>query len=123
MSLSQPRRLDVEGEVILGEEVGSFSGGTVRVFLEDISRADASSQRVAEQTIPNVSHEAGSKSRLPFRLQGDRTDTHLNYTVRVHVDLQGDGEIHVGDYITMQTYPVCSDEDSDQVFPAVREVK
>jgi uncharacterized lipoprotein YbaY len=113
----------VSGEIIVGAEAQSFSGATVYVRLEDVSRADAASQTAVEQVLHNVSHQAGRQSRLVIDLRGATPDKRASYAVRVHVDVDGDGQVSRGDYINMESYPVLTFGHPNQVTVHVREVK
>jgi uncharacterized lipoprotein YbaY len=113
----------VSGEIILGEEVQSFSSATIYVRLEDVSRVDAFSKIVAEQVLHNVSHQAGHQSQLAFDLRGTTPDERASYAVYVHVDVDGDGQVSRGDYISMESYPVLTFGYPDRVTVRVREVK
>jgi uncharacterized lipoprotein YbaY len=113
----------VKGEILFEEDMDSFSKATVRVYLEDVSLLDAPSKVVAEQVIPNISHEKGTEERLEFALYGEIPDERASYSIHVHVDLQGDEEIQRGDYITMQSYPVLTFGYPDTVLVRVRQVK
>lgn len=96
----------VAGDLILDDEEASFKDATVYVTLEDVSRADAKSSIVAKQKIHPVSHHAGAKETVRFELDGKIVDDKADYIVRAHVDLDGDGQIRLGHYITTQSYPV-----------------
>ena len=113
----------VSGEIILGEEVQPFSSGTVYVRLEDVSRVDALSKTVAEQVLHNVSHQAGHRSQLSIELRGTTLDEQASYAVRVHVDVDGDGQVSRGDYINIESYPVLTFGYPNRVTVRVREVK
>lgn len=112
----------VQGEIIFDEDADSFSRATVRVYLEDVSRLDALADLIAEQVIADVSHEKGTAERLKFALYGPSPDERASYSIRVHVDLAGDGDIHRGDFITMQSYPVLTFGHPDKVSVRVRRV-
>ena len=113
----------VKGEILFGKDIGSFSGVTVNVYLEDVTLQDAASQIVAEQAIPNVRHERGTDTWLEFALYGEKPDQRASYSIRVHVDLHGDRQIHSGDYITKQTYPVLTFGHPSHVSVTVHGVK
>lgn len=113
----------VTGEILFSEELGSFSGATVNVYLEDVSFLDAPSKIVAKQVIPDIDHEMGTENRVKFALKGEITDIRASYSLRVHVSLHGDEQIHRGDYITMESYPVLTFGYPNQVSVRVREVK
>jgi hypothetical protein len=96
----------VIGSITLGPEVREFDGVTVYVRLEDVSRADAGATPIAEQVLKDVSHRAGAEKSLDFALYGAPPVQGADYNVSVHVDVDGDGEISRGDYITVESYPV-----------------
>jgi uncharacterized lipoprotein YbaY len=112
----------VEGEILLGEAQRSFAGATVHVQLEDVSYADAPSSVVSEQVIPNVSHESGTEHTLEFALYGDIPDEKGRYIVTVRVDLQGQGRVIRGDYLSMESYPVLTHGNPNQISVQLREV-
>jgi uncharacterized lipoprotein YbaY len=112
----------VEGEILLGEPQRSFTGATVHVQLEDVSYADAPSKIIAEQAISDVSHESGTEQRLKFALYGDIPDERGRYIVTARVDLQGQGRVIRGDYLSMESYPVLTHGNPNQISVRLREV-
>lgn len=113
----------VKGNVIIGPDAVPFANATVAVFVEDVSLQDASSKILAKTTIPDISHEVGNEDSVPFRVEIEGFDPRASYSVRVHIAVQGTNEIHRGDLITMQSYPVLSFGHSNRVDVNVREVK
>jgi hypothetical protein len=110
------------GEVIF-EGTRSFAGAIVYVRLEDVSRLDAPSAVIAEQVIRDVAHQAGSQQGLEFSLYGQIPDDQASYTVRVHVDVDGDGRVSRGDYLSMESVPVLTHGYPNRVTVRVREVQ
>ncbi len=113
----------VAGDLVLDDEEVSFEDATVHVTLEDVSRVDAESKIVAQQTIRHVSHEAGEKDTVRFTLDGEIDDDKADYVVRAHVDLNGDGKIRPGHYLTMESFPVLTHGHSDRVTVRVRRIR
>lgn len=113
----------VEGEITFERTGTSFSGATAYIRLEDTSRADAASSIVAEQVIHNVSHQTNGDDRLKISLRGQIPDEKASYSVRVHIDVDGDGKVSQGDYINMQSYPVLTFGRPSQVAICVQQVK
>lgn len=122
MSIETAFRATVTGEIILAKEMDSFFDAVVHIYLEDVSLQDNPSMIVAQQMIRNVSHEKKIESRLPFALHADNINKYLNYSVFVHIDMQGDGKINLGDYISMQSYPVLTLGYPDKIFVSVKHV-
>lgn len=120
--MSVSKRL-VSGEIVFGKEARSFSRAIVNVRLEDVSYVDAPSKTVAEQVFPCVSYRAGSQVKLAFDLRGDMPDERASYGVRVHVDVDGDGQVSRGDYISTESHPVLTFGFPNQVVVRVREVE
>jgi uncharacterized lipoprotein YbaY len=113
----------VKGEVRFSKELGSFSGATVNVYLEDVSLPDAPAKIVAKQVIADLNHTMGTENRGEFALQGEIADIRARYSIRVHVSLRGDEQIHRGDYISTESYPVLTFGYPNQVSVRVTEVK
>jgi uncharacterized lipoprotein YbaY len=95
----------VRGRIVFNENVPPIETATVYIRLEDISRADARAKLTAEKVMHNFSFVPGDAG-LEFLIYGDALDPRKRYGVRVHVDLDGDGKLSKGDYVSTQTYPV-----------------
>ncbi len=113
----------VSGSISFDEDAPAFSGATIYVRLEDVSYADASAKLVAEQIMRNVSRRAGGGEELEFKLHGRIADERASYSVRVHVDVDGDGEVSLHDHITTQSYPVLTQGHPRKLSVRVHEVK
>src|SRR5687768_4146180 len=99
----------VEGEIRFPPDARIIAGATARVSLLDVSRADAAARVVAEEVIPGVTHPGGGGVPIPFTLRAQQVDPRARYVVRAHVDVDGNGRISPGDYISTQSYPVTFD--------------
>jgi uncharacterized lipoprotein YbaY len=109
--MTEPRT--ISGRVRLREAIGK-PGATLRVKLEDVSRADAASTLVAE-AILRIARPLDAGVELPFVLAVSEVDEHARYNVRVHVDLTGSGDITAGDRISTAAYPVLTQGNPDEV--------
>lgn len=98
-------RAEVAGQVVFDDQGESFRGAILRIKLEDVSRADAVSQEVGHVEIAGCSYEVGD-APLDFSLTADNIDPNGRYEVRVHLDMNGNGEYSAGDQITMESHPV-----------------
>jgi hypothetical protein len=103
----------VTGEIVISGMVPALAGATAHVRLEDVGRADAGAELVAEAVIANLSHEPsrdGAGTRVPFELYAApgaaRVDPKSHYAVRVWVDSDGDGTRGRGDLDSDERYPV-----------------
>ncbi len=111
----------VEGEIKF-EEAPPFSGATMYVRLEDVSVADAPARVVAEDTRRGVSFDPRAGESLKFAIEGAEPDPKASYSVRAHIDIDGDGQVSRGDFISMQSYPVLTFGYPRQVSVLVRRV-
>jgi uncharacterized lipoprotein YbaY len=90
---------------------------TVLVRIEEVSRADAPSRVVAEG---RCVVDRGSRTQL--LLHRPAIDHRAHYSVRVHVDIDGDGEPGVGDYVSSQSHPVLTYGAPTEVDVLVRRI-
>jgi putative lipoprotein len=111
----------VSGQVTLPADVPAEAAEVV-VQVEDVSRADAPSLVVAEHRMQHV-HLAGA-GVLPFEVAvpAHLIDERMSYSVRVHVDVSGSGQVEIGDLITTQTYPVLTHGFPDRVEVSLHRV-
>ena len=120
------REFRVTGAVRLPAVSKPFQDAAAHVSVKDVSRMDVSATLIASQRI-NVSVseddiESGRESRFEFTIQGEITDERNLYVVNVHVDVDGDGKISIGDYITTGLFPVLTRGHPDRVVVHVDEV-
>jgi uncharacterized lipoprotein YbaY len=109
-----------KGTIIFDDDEPS-AGAIVYVRLEDVSRADAPATVVAEQVIREArpGPQAGG---LEFTLHGGPLDPQRRYSVRVHVDMDGDGAVGAGDYVSTTSHPVWADRVPVRLSVAVRRI-
>jgi uncharacterized lipoprotein YbaY len=112
----------VRGEILFGTPVELPPGSNVYVRLEDVSMIDTYSKVVSEQSITGINHEVDTSTKLNFEIQGMTYDDH-SYSIRVHVDIDGDGNMSKGDFINMQSYPVLTHGHPNFVSVIVKEIK
>lgn len=90
------------------------AGGTVRVRVEDTSRADAATTVIADLVEP-LSGPLTAGAQRTFTVAVPDVDARARYNVRVHVDVSGSGEVSAGDLVTTQSYPVLTHGAPDHV--------
>jgi uncharacterized lipoprotein YbaY len=95
---------------------------TVYVRVEEASRLDAPASRIAEVVLRGV-HVFPGLPPIPFTIPDVLSVPSGRYLVRVHADVDGDGRVTRGDYISVQSYPVPTSADSDNVAIVVHEVR
>jgi len=96
----------IRGEVTFEEGPADISGAAVHVRVEDVSRADAASLTVAEWKVPALPAGTTTSSVIPFEVAVESLDARGRYSLRAHVDVDRDGRTSVGDFITMEEFPV-----------------
>ena len=111
----------VSGEIRLPDTGVPEQTVAVVVQIEDVSRADAPSVIVGEQR-HNVKLRPGGVLPLHVEVPGDRIDERSSYSVRVHVDVSGSGEVSVGDLVSTQSYPVLTRGHPDHASIRVQRV-
>lgn len=89
-------------KIIFEGKLEPSSKTLVFVSIIDVTRADAPSRAVLQHVIENIDKMPNQEIKLYGRIP----DKESSYAVRVHVDVDGDGKVSVGDYITMESYPV-----------------
>lgn len=96
----------------------------VWIRVLDVSRADASSETVAEQRLRDVEIQAGDGvEAIPFYLDKvGGQDPRADLNVAVHVNWSGSGDIEKGDYLTTRSYPIDPSRDVRDVIIKVQQV-
>jgi uncharacterized lipoprotein YbaY len=106
-------------EILFKSNVEAFSGANLNVRIEDVTSADEAATIVAAIRQENVSYSPATDPPFLFTLQLDSVNPHASYSVRVHIDVDGDGHVSVGDFITTQNYPVLTFGHPDRVAVVV----
>lgn len=111
----------LHGQVEFAAVPHAVRGGTLRVRLIDVSRADAPASTVAEEVIPGVTIQSAA-DRVGFVLDVPHLDRGHRYAVEAHLDVNGSGETSVGDYRTMEHFAVRPESVDQRVTVRVRPV-
>lgn len=106
MEGSESTSVLLRGQIVFDESAPSFKGATLYVSLQDTSLADADAVTIAEQVTKDIAYDARARNTLPFALSGAVPDERAHYTVRVLVDLDGNGRVSQGDFVNVESYPV-----------------
>ena len=112
----------VRGHVVFDESVESFTGATLYVSVEDTTYADESAVKIAEQVIKDAAYDKQARNSFPFALNGTISNERAHYSVRVLVDLNGDGRVSRGDFVNVESYPVLTWGHSNEVTIRVKRV-
>lgn len=78
--------------------------GTLRVQVVDASRTDVTSPVLASWVRPRI--EMSASAELTCSLEVPEPSEDAEYAVQAHLDRAGTGETSVGDYRTMEHFPV-----------------
>jgi uncharacterized lipoprotein YbaY len=112
----------INGEIKFEDHASSFTNATMQVYLENVSVADASSEVVGFYEQKNVNFPNNQSRTLSFEIAGRHLDEREHYAIRVHIDIDGDGSVSKGDFISMQSYPVATFGHPRQLSVLVRQV-
>ena len=113
----------VTGDIIFEQNTKPFHNATVYVKLLDIGKQDIQSQVISTQILNNVSFDQEKDKKISFTLRGNITNSRFaTFVVSVLVDLDGDTETSLGDFITMTNYQVLSENCPDKITVEVKKV-
>ena len=113
----------VKGKITFEEIAPPFTGATMSVSLESITAPVIASKAVADYVERDVAFNPKTSSDLLFAIAGNRPDPRASYAVRVHIDIDGDGKVSRGDFISMQSYPMITFGHPRELSLLVRQVK
>ncbi|UGV39798.1 YbaY family lipoprotein [Methanococcoides orientis] len=99
----------VQGMIIFDEPVESFSNATIYLKVEDVSLQDVASVVISEDTIDDVSMDAGNIEPVPYMINHPDLEERMTYSLSVHVDVDGDERLSNGDYYSTWHNPVPTD--------------
>jgi uncharacterized lipoprotein YbaY len=95
---------------------------TAYIRLDDTSELDVPSKTVAQVVLRDFARFVNERKPLLFVLYGTKPPENRSYSVDVLIDLDGDGRVSKGDFITMQNYPVRSFDPPTEIQIEVKEV-
>jgi hypothetical protein len=113
----------VEGEIKFDEIASLVRSANVYVRIEDVSRSDAPSRRIAETVIRGVRLHPEDRPSVPFYIEASLDNPLGEYVVRVHVDAGGQGGVKPGDYVTTESYPVSKAGSPAKILVTVHPVR
>jgi hypothetical protein len=94
--------VQITGDIVIGADNGAFADATAYVYLEDVSRVDASAQRIGIARLDGVAHVGGSEGRIPFVVAAADVPVTRDVVVRVHISVGGGEEISSGDLVSTE---------------------
>lgn len=106
----------VTGRILISSLIPAFHNAAVHVRLEDVSYPDRRASVVAETILPDISHQpsgadGGRDTEMLFTIETSPEDaaniqSQNEYTVRVWVDIDGDGKRGPGDLYSTEQHRV-----------------
>ena len=96
----------IRGELAFDGAPVDLSGASVKIRVDDVSRADAESVPLAEHAVRLPPLGASTAATIPFEVRTEGLKAGARYAIWAHVDMDRDGQISVGDFITMENFPV-----------------
>ncbi len=116
----ETRKIRVE---VVAPPLGStVEAAEVVAQVEDVSRADAPSQVIAEERHKDVKVEPGAVIPLEIEVPAELVDEGASYSIRVHVDVGGTGEVEMGDLVSTTSNPVLTRGHGDEARVDVKVV-
>jgi uncharacterized lipoprotein YbaY len=95
----------IRGEIVFDRPV-FIQGATVYIRILDVSRADALSSMAAESILPEINLGMQSEYKIPFSINCPPLNPKRSYSIEVHVDISGSGDLSSGDFISVESNPV-----------------
>jgi uncharacterized lipoprotein YbaY len=96
----------VTGTIEFPDDVPTGPPATVYARIEDVSRADTPAVVLASVTLPAVPAPPPAGEDVTFSIPVASYDPRMSYTVRVHVDRDGDGRVSEGDLVSTSHHAV-----------------
>jgi uncharacterized lipoprotein YbaY len=96
----------VTGTIVFPAAAPAGPPATIHVRIEDVSRADAPATVLASLTLEAVAVPPPAGEPVTFAIPVTTYDPGARYTVRVHVDRDGDGRVSRGDLVSTAHHPV-----------------
>jgi uncharacterized lipoprotein YbaY len=101
-----PDATTVHGEIVLPPETGALRAARVAVFVEDVSRADAPAEVIAERVYSPAQFSRAGVLVFDMPVPASKVHARATYCVRVHVDVKGTHDVDSGDYVSTQSHLV-----------------
>lgn len=111
----------VTGKIVFGSDFKPFFGATVYVRLEEVSRIDHVAELVAIAVMREV-HAGGPPDEINFTLEAPHLESRARYVVRIHVDVDDDGQAGIGDYVSTASHLVMAEADSTVLLIPVKRI-
>lgn len=115
----------IDGTIIFDKGGETFSNATIYIRLEDVSLMDVPSKILFKKTMSNISYDKNSNENgINFFIDINKINFRStnNYSIFVHIDLNNDGKVNAGDYVSFQNNPVLTYGHSNTVTIKVQRI-
>ena len=112
----------ITGAIEFVDAVDQVSAATLRIRLQDVSKADGSATILAEEAIHGISVPANGES-VPFALEVAALDPSGIFAIEAHLDQTGSGEVTTGDFVTTEHFPVDPHVETQHITVRVRQIQ
>ena len=110
----------IQGRLVFGDDATPFRNASIELIVEDTTYADGPAVPVARQVLPSVAYEGERGGSIPFVVHRDSPASGRRQTLRVLVDVDGDGKLGPGDYRNAHSVPIPPGSSTDIVVPVLR---
>jgi uncharacterized lipoprotein YbaY len=94
----------ISGKIVFDNLTASLYRSTIIIYLEDISLQDAPSKLIRYKTMNNITYEHNKDKGIDFSINGSVPDIERIYNIRIDIDVNNNGIIDKGDYISTKLY-------------------
>jgi uncharacterized lipoprotein YbaY len=99
----------IEGRILFGEDARPFQDASVEVVLEDTTYADEPAVPVARLVLRAVSYDGAPGGSIAFALPRPPAAPGRRHTLRILVDVDGDGRLGKNDYRNAESVSIPPD--------------
>lgn len=95
----------IKGSLNIKDSESEIGGSVAYIRILNAEKADVESKIIAETNIL-IPDGLKSSKNIPFEIEIGEIEFNRNCILFAHLDLNDDKKISLGDYITMQSYPL-----------------
>ncbi|TXH20831.1 MAG: hypothetical protein E6Q95_04935 [Chitinophagaceae bacterium] len=104
--MSHEKNFIIKGEIIFDNDIKPIIDATLYVMIENVTYLDEKAELIKLYTKKNIHYNINTDDNLQFILTLKNLNHHDSYNLRVHIDIDNNNTINIGDYITVQSYPL-----------------
>lgn len=102
-----------------------FFNATIYIHVIDISFLDTCSNILYTHIIKDIDYFKNSTFNIDFTFHIEKVQIKpdKNYSLQIHIDVDNDKKISIGDYINMENYPLINFIKSNNSFVNLKRIK